>query len=181
MKNINWKYFIASFIILTTMSIQAPIGITLFPLIVIFVLPLLVLYWLVYARVGEKRKSFLYKYLITTIFVILISFIVSIGLIRWQTVKSIEQGNNIVNALEVYYSAHNKYPEKLKELVPQYINEAPHSYMGYGNVEYLYLVRGNFNTEGSYSYTLTFPNTAIFNTTYDSDTRKWETISQFSK
>lgn len=170
MKNIDWKYLIPGFIILTLFSIQVPVGISIFPVFFIFILPLLTLYWLFYARVGERRKSSGYKYILTSIFVILFSFIFTIGIIRWQTWKSIGQGNNIIRAIENYHSIKFKYPSSLENLIPQFMYPIPYSYMGYRNVQFKYTL----NPDSS-NYTLSFPNAAIFNTIYNSEIREWKT------
>jgi hypothetical protein len=170
LKNLDWKYFLIAFILLTLFSIQAPVGISVFPVFIIFILPLLTLYWLLYARVGEKRKSKSHRYVLTSLFVIIISFVFTIGIIRWQTIKSKEQGNNIIRAVENYRSIKNKYPASLDNLIPQFMYPIPYSYMGYGNVQYDYKLKPD-----SSNYVLSFPNAAIFSTIYNSEIREWKT------
>lgn len=123
-----------------------------------------------YARVGERKKKKSYKYIFTSIFVILLSFTITVGIIRWQTIKSEEQGNKIVSAVENYLSVNKKYPALLKDLSPQFIESIPDSYMGYCNIEFDY----NLNKDSS-NYTLSFPNAAIFTTIYNSEIREWKT------
>lgn len=123
-----------------------------------------------YARAGDRRKRKSYKYILTSIFVIILSFIFTAGIIRWQTAKSEEQGNKVIKAIENYHAIKSKYPSSLDDLIPQFMYPVPYSYMGYGNVPFGYNLKNGGN-----NYTLSFPNAAIFNTTYDSEVRNWIT------
>jgi amino acid transporter len=166
----DWLFFIISFIVVTILSIQVPIGISIFPLFIIFGMPALTLYWLFFGRKKLNRNSRQYKRLVTSIFVIIFSFIASIGIIRWQTVQSKQQGDKIVNALNNYRAIKNKYPASLEDMIPQFLINVPYSYMGYGNVKFNYKLKD----DGS-GYILFFPNAAVFDTYYDIPLKEWKT------
>jgi amino acid transporter len=166
----DWLFFAILFIVLTLFSIQTPLGISVFPLFIIFGMPALTLYWLFLGRRKLDRNGRQYKRLVTSIFVIISSFIATIGIIRWQTVQSKMQGDKIVNALNNYHSTKNNYPVSLEEMIPQFLINVPYTYIGYGNVKFNYKLK-----EDNSSYILFFPNAAVFHTYYDTQLKEWKT------
>ena len=166
----DWLLFNISFIVLTLFSIQAPFGISVFPLFIIFGMPALTLYWLFIGRRKLDRNGKQYRRLVTSIFVIIISFIVSAGIIRWQTVKSKVEGDKIVNALNNFHAVNNKYPASINEMIPKFLIDEPYSYMGYGNVKFNYRLK-----DDNGGYILFFPNATVFDTYYDLQLKEWKT------
>ncbi len=70
----------------------------------------------------------------------------------YQADLSKEKAKVIVEALEKFKSANNKYPNQLSELVPEYLEAVPSSSMGWFDEQYDYAVWKDGN------YRIYFPN-----------------------
>lgn len=86
------------------------------------------------------------KYIGFLALIFLSSIVISRYVSKYQTDMSKEKAKLIVEALDKFKSINNKYPDKLSELIPEYLGTIPSSSMGWFNEPYEY-VKGN---DGSY-------------------------------
>lgn len=66
--------------------------------------------------------------------------------------ESFRRGDAIVTALSSFRAEHNRYPDSLRELVPKYLTEIPHSSMSA-----LYEIPFTYRLKGTRGFGLAFP------------------------
>lgn len=86
------------------------------------------------------------KYIGFLALIFLSSIIISRYVSRYQTELSKEKAKLIVEALDKFKSVNNEYPDRLSELIPEYLGTIPSSSMGWFDEPYIY-VKGQ---DGSY-------------------------------
>jgi hypothetical protein len=163
----KWFYSILVFFILTLLCIQSPIGITYFPLIMIFTTPILFILWLL--KVEKIKKIPVKGYAVPLMTAILLSFFASVGIIKYQRTATIERSTVLINALEKYRSDKSSYPTNLEELKPQFISEIPKTKMGWFSGYFDYTAENNMR-----EYKLGFKYIAMLKCCYDSEKKSWE-------
>jgi hypothetical protein len=167
LKSFKWGFFAVSFIIITVLSIQSPVGITTFPLLVIFIVPVLFILWIL--KLEKIKNLHIRKYVIPLLFAILVSFFVSVQIIKWQSNLTEKEAVPVIDALNKFHTDYNKYPNMLVELKGSYINNIPMTKMGWLNEEYYY------NTDSTANrFALGFKYIAMFSRVYDSEKREWD-------
>lgn len=166
LKSFQWGIFFISFLVITLLSIESPTGITFFPLIVIFGVPVLFVLWLL--KVEFIRRIYIRKYIMPLIFSILLSFFSSTQIIKWQSNQTEETALQIISSLEKYHSANNKYPSSLDELQDRYIPVIPETKMGWLNVDF------DYNTyNDTKDFMIGFKYIAVFRRVYTSEKITW--------
>ena len=162
----KWFCSLLVFLILTLLSIQSPIGITYFPLIMIFTAPILFILWLL--KTEKIKKVPVKGYVIPLMTAVLLSFFASVGIIKYQRAASIETSSLLLDALEKYHSQRNTYPANLEELNPQFISEIPKTKMGWFNTDFDYTTENNMR-----QFKLGFKYIAMLRSSYDSEKKIW--------
>lgn len=166
LKSFRWGIFFISFLIITLLSIESPTGISFFPLIVIFAVPVLFVLWLL--KVEYIKTFYVRKYTLPLIFSILFSFFASTQIIKWQNSQTEETAVQIISSLERYYSTNNKYPASLDELLNGYIPVVPKTKMGWLNVDF------DYNTYNDMKeFMIGFKYIAVFRRVYTSEKKNW--------
>jgi hypothetical protein len=159
-------YSLLVFIILTLLSIQSPIGITFFPLIMIFTVPIFFILWLL--KVEKIMKIPVKGYAIPLMTAVLLSFFCSVGIIKYQRTATIECSAVLINALEKYRNDNSSYPADLNELKPQFISEIPKTKMGWFNTDFDYTADNNLK-----EFKLGFKYIAMLRCFYNSEKIGW--------
>ncbi|MGA2669245.1 MAG: hypothetical protein ABSF32_10090 [Ignavibacteria bacterium] len=159
-------YSLLVFIILTLLSLQSPIGITFFPLIMIFTAPILFILWLL--KVEKIKKIPVKGYAIPLMTAVVLSFFCSVGIIKYQRTATIESSSILINALEKYRNEKSSYPANLDVLKPQFISEIPKTKMGWYRVNFDYKTENNMKV-----FKLGFKYIAMLRCFYDSEMNGW--------
>lgn len=166
LRTFQWGIFFISFLIITLLSIESPTGITFFPLVVIFGVPVLFVLWML--KVEFIRRIYIRKYIMPLIFSILLSFFASTQIIKWQSNLTEETALQIISSLEKYHSANNKYPSSLEELQDGYIPVVPKTKMGWLNVDFDYNAYNDMK-----EFMIGFKYIAVFRRVYTSEKKSW--------
>jgi hypothetical protein len=159
-------FFLLSFSILTILSIQSPIGITFFPLVLIFFTPLLFILWLV--KLESIKNIPVRRYNVYLIIAIVLSFFASIGIIKYQKSATMDNAEPLIHALEKYNYDRNLYPQNLNELKTEYLTNIPRTKMGWLNVDFEYTPYNNMK-----EFRLSFKYLATLRCIYNSEMKNW--------
>ncbi len=128
---------------------------------IIFLISLLILSGSIIVWIKDKEKSY-FIFSVILILVVISAYMTGLMSNKYQEKDTLTKSKKIIAALEQYKNQNNHYPERLKELTPDYLKRLPKTYF--------YLM---YDRPSNTRYSIEFGRPLIHMFRYDSDSKHW--------